>query len=174
MPRKPAYLGDEENAYWLDLFSRQTWKEFQDHGGNIAGFREGRWAAVSRMKSGDRLLCYLTRASRWIGLLEVVGEPFIDEEPIWSSQVFPSRVPVKVVMALAPQDGVPVISMKEQLTLFKGAHDPNHWSGPFRQSARRLSTADGKAIVRALRDAQSKALERGIGASRPPSRMNRP
>ena len=50
-----------------------------------------RWATVQKMKPGDYLLCYLTRVSRWVGLLEVVGEPFFDEEPIWSSEAYPSR-----------------------------------------------------------------------------------
>ena len=40
-----------------------------DHGGEVSGFSE-------RMKPGDYLLCYLTRVSRWIGVLEVTGEPF--------------------------------------------------------------------------------------------------
>jgi hypothetical protein len=34
------------------------------------------------MKPGDYLLCYLTRVSRWVGVLEVVGERFFDEKPI--------------------------------------------------------------------------------------------
>lgn len=52
------------------------------------------------VKPGDYLLCYLTRVSRWVGVLEVTGEPFVDQGPIWSSQVYPSRLPVRVVLAL--------------------------------------------------------------------------
>jgi hypothetical protein len=83
-------------TYWLDLFTVETWQEFRDNGANVSGFSEARLATVKRMKPGDYLLCFLTRASRWVGILEVTGEPFFDETPIWSSQVFPSRVPVKV------------------------------------------------------------------------------
>lgn len=61
--------------YWLDLFSLETWREFRDHGSNVAGFREGSWSFVRRMSPGDYLLCYLTGASKWIGALEVVGDP---------------------------------------------------------------------------------------------------
>ena len=80
-------------TYWLDLFTVETWQEFRDHGADVSGFSESRLPTVKRMKPGDYLLCYLTRASRWVGILEVTGEPFFDETPIWSSQVFPSRVP---------------------------------------------------------------------------------
>jgi hypothetical protein len=62
-------------TYWLDLFTVETWKEFLDHGGNVSGFSERRWATVQKIKLGDYLLCYLTRVSRWVGLLEVVGKP---------------------------------------------------------------------------------------------------
>jgi hypothetical protein len=69
-------------TYCLDLFTVETWKEFLDHGGNVSGFSEKRWTTVQKIKPGDYLLCYLTRVSRWVGLLEVVGKPFFDEEPI--------------------------------------------------------------------------------------------
>jgi hypothetical protein len=149
--------------YWLDLFTFETWKEFQDHGGDVSGFREGRWTTVQKMKPGDYLLCYVTRVSRWVGVLEVVGKPFIGREPIWSSQVYPSRVPVRAVLALTPEQGVPVLGMREELTLFQGLDNPNRWSGPFRQSPGKLSASDGETIVRALQDAKANPVERPLG-----------
>jgi len=92
-------------TYWIDLFTIETWKEFLDHGGDVSGFSEKRQATVERMKPGDYLLCYLTRVSRWVGVLEVTGEPFFDEAPIWSSRVFPSRVNVQVVSRCVPSMG---------------------------------------------------------------------
>ena len=62
---------------------------------------------------------------RWVGLLEVVSKPFFDEKPIWSSQVCPSRVEVRVVLALPPEHGVPVLEMREELTVFRGLDNPN-------------------------------------------------
>jgi EVE domain len=150
-------------TYWIDLFTVETWKEFQDHGSDVSGFSEKRWVTVQRMKPGDYLLCYLTRVSRWVGLLEVVGEPFYDETPIWSSQVYPSRVHVRVVLALAPEHGVPVLDMREELTVFQGLDNPNRWQGPFRGSPNKWKTADGEAIVRALQDAQANPVVRPLG-----------
>ena len=62
----------------------ETWQEFLDHGGDVTGFREKRWKTVQKIKLGDHLLCYLTGASRWVGLLEVTSEPVYDEAPIWT------------------------------------------------------------------------------------------
>jgi hypothetical protein len=150
-------------TYWLDLFTVETWKEFLDHGGAVSGFSEKRQVTVQRMKPGDYLLCYLTRVSRWVGLLEVTGEPFFDAEPIWSSQVFPSRVPVQVLLALAPEHGVPVLDMRSELTVFRDLDNPNRWQGPFRGSPTRWKAADGEAIVRALQEAKTNPVERPLG-----------
>lgn len=75
-------------TYWIDLFTIGTWKGVLDHGGDVSGLSEKRRATVQRIKPGDYLLCYLTRVSRWVGVLELTGEPFFDETPIWSSPGF--------------------------------------------------------------------------------------
>jgi hypothetical protein len=76
-------------TYWLDLFTAETWQEFLDNGGDVTGFSPRRFKTVQRMKPGDLLLCYVTRVSRWVGVLEVTGDAFFDEHPIWKSQLFP-------------------------------------------------------------------------------------
>ncbi len=150
-------------TYWLDLFTLETWQEFIAHGGDVSGFAATRWKTVQKMRPGDQLLCYVTRASRWIGLLEVTGNPFYDEAPIWQSQVFPSRVPVKILIALKPEHAVPVLNMRHQLTVFDGLANPNLWSGPFRGSPARWKQIDGDAVIRALEDAASNPIERPLG-----------
>jgi hypothetical protein len=93
----------------------------------------------------------------------VVSEPFVDEEPIWSSQVYPSRVRVRAEVTLAPEQGVPVLEMREDLTVFRDLDNPNRWSGPFRGSPRKWRAADGEAVIRALRDAKANPVERPLG-----------
>src|SRR5689334_18838899 len=94
--------------YWLDLFTGITWQEFLDAGANISGFRESRWNTVQQIKPGDYLLCYMTGISRWIGILEVISDPFRDNAVIWKEDVFPSRVRVRVVVQLTPATAVPI------------------------------------------------------------------
>ena len=77
--------------YWLDLFTGTTWEEFQKAGANVTGFREHNWTRSRNVKLGDVFLCYLTGVKRWIGLLEVVGERYRDEKPIWGEEPFPVR-----------------------------------------------------------------------------------
>jgi predicted RNA-binding protein len=62
LPRlRSARLSHMARTYWIDLFTVETWKEFQDHGSDVSGFSEKRWKTVQRMKPGDYLLCYLRR-----------------------------------------------------------------------------------------------------------------
>lgn len=157
-------------AYWLDLFTLETWQEFLNHGGEVSGFSEARWPTVQKMEPGDYLLCYLTGASRWIGVLEVVGEPFVSDEVIWSGAPYPSRLPVRVVIALPPEHGVPVLNMRQQLSVFQGLANPNQWSGPFRGSPAKWKPADGEAVVTALQDAQANPVARPFKRTRSQAR----
>jgi hypothetical protein len=141
--------------YWLTVFTVETWNEFQHHGGDVAGFGEKRWASVQRIRPGDHLLCYLTGVSRFAGLLEAVGEPFFDWQPIWKSRPFPSRVPVQTILALDPEEGVPVLEMREQLSIFRKLSDPKWWSGYFQTSPSRWSPDDAEVVVKALRSVRA-------------------
>jgi hypothetical protein len=137
-------------AYWLDLFTVETWQEFLAHGGDVSGFKPSRHANVERIKPGDYLLCYLTKVSKWSGILEVTREAFYDEERIWSSGVFPWRVRVRVVIAVPPEYGIPVLEMRDALTVFRNLPNPSKWQGPFLGSPTRWKAADGEAVMRAL------------------------
>src|SRR4029450_2574160 len=83
------------------------------------------------MKPGDYLLCYLTGISRWIGVLEVVSEPFKDTTPIWKDEAFPARVRVRQVAALSPETAVPVFELRDELSVFRDLKNRKAVSGQF-------------------------------------------
>jgi len=149
-------------SYWLDLFTGETWDEFLAAGAGTSGFAERRWKAVQRIKPGDYLLCYLTGISRFVGLLEVTSEGFKSEERIWQGALFPSRVQVKPVVALTPETAVPVLELRDTLSMFEDLKNPNRWSGPFRGSPSRWKDSDGEAVVEALLDAQRSPVTREV------------
>jgi hypothetical protein len=146
-------------SYWLTLFTVETWNEFLAHGGDVAGFSERRWLAVQRIRPGDYLLCYLIRVSRFVGWLEAVGEPFFDRQEIWRSRTYPSRVPVKTILALDAERGIPVLNMREELSVFRNLVKPEYWSGRFQVSPGRWNSDDGKAVIKALRAKEDQSDE---------------
>jgi hypothetical protein len=148
--------------YWLDLFTGATWQEFLDAGAQISGFRESRWNIVQQIKPGDYLLCYLTGISRWIGVLEVVSEPFQDDTPIWKDEVFPCRVRVKLLVGLTPETAVPIAELRDQLSIFENISSPVAWTGYLRGSPIKWKTSDGEVIVQAVQEAQRHPVSRPV------------
>ncbi len=149
-------------TYWLDLFSYSTWVQFQEASCEISGFRERRWKMVQKMRPGDYLLCYLTGVSRWIGLLEVVSEPFFDRNPLWIEDDFPARVKVKPLVSLTPETAVPVFELREKLSVFKNLNNPNAWTGYFRGSPAKWKIADGETVAEALLAANANPVTRPV------------
>jgi hypothetical protein len=114
------------------------------------------------MKPGDYLLCYLTGISRWIGVLEVVSEPFKDTTPIWKDDEFPCRVRVRSLATLTPETAVPVLELRDQLSVFRDLKNPNAWTGHFRGSPARWKAADGEAVVAAILAAKDNPTPRPV------------
>lgn len=146
--------------HWTDLFTYKTWQEFLQAGASVSGFSEKRWSTVKQMKSGDILLCYMTGISRFFALLEVTGEPYLDESPIWQDATFPARVPVRVVLSLSPEHAVPVASLAADLSYFKNASSPYTWTGHFRGSPTLEKPDDAEIIVAALKAAVDNPISR--------------
>ncbi len=145
--------------FWLDLFTEETWLEAAKHGFTVTGFTQGRWTMVQRIHADDVLLCYLTRRSTYVGLLRVTGEAYFDDSEIWSSQVFPSRLPVEPLLVLRPNSGIPVRSLGDQLSYFRNLPNPssNAWTGYFRGSPALISPEDAAVVEAALEKAAADA-----------------
>ena len=144
--------------YWLDLFTGTTWEEFLEHGAKISGFRASRKRLAERISPGDYLLCYLTGISRFIGILEVKSKCYEDATPIWRDEQFPIRFDVDILEKLDAKTAVPVLSLKDELELFKGLKSRNAWTGFFRGSPAEFSANDGEAIVRAIMKASKNPI----------------
>jgi predicted RNA-binding protein len=152
----------EARNYWLNLFNVKTWGEFLDAGGEITGFRERHWNLVQQIKPEDYLICYLTGASRFVGLLEVISVPFLDNAPIWKGEDFPCRIKVRSSVILTPSTAVPVLELKEHLSIFNNLKNPNAWAAYFRRSPASIKDIDAKSIINALKKAEKDPIHRPL------------
>jgi len=139
--------------YWLDLFTGKTWDEFKKNGATVSGFRWRRRRLAKTIKPGDYLICHLTGLVRFIGVLEVKSEAYEDESPIWEDAVFPIRFSVELIYELTPGTAVPVLDLRDKLSIFKNLASPHAWTGSFRASPARFEPADGQIIVEAIKEA---------------------
>ena len=151
-----------QRGYWLNLFSGETWQEFLDAGASVSGFRQARLSAVQRIQVGDYLLCYMTGVSRFVGVLEVTSAAYIDKSPIWHDEEFPCRVRVRLVCGLSPDTGVPILTLRDRLSIFQDIASPNAWTGHVRGSPSRWERMDGEVVTAALIEAKQRPVVRPV------------
>jgi hypothetical protein len=142
-------------AYFIDLFSPETYQAFAHSNRDISGFRLRHKNTAERISPGDLLVCYLTRLSRWFGLLEVVEGPFIDNTPIFAPENDPYvvRFRVRAKVWLGHEKGIPI----HEESIWSGlsftrrlAKDSLSWTGKVRGSLVQLDDEDGAFLARKL------------------------
>jgi len=98
--------------YFIDLFSPETAKAFEQSSREISGFRISRKTYIENQKlgPGDKFICYVTRIQRFVGILEVTSEFFIDETPIFAKEndPFTLRFRVKPLVWLPLEKALPI------------------------------------------------------------------
>jgi hypothetical protein len=143
-------------AYFIDLFSPETHEAFARSTRDISGFRLRHKGMADRIKPGDIFVCYLTRLSRWCGLLEVIEGPFIDNKPIFVTEMDPfvvrfrvhSAVWLDIDKAIPIHDDLIWNGLSFTQTLEKKSIG---WTGKVRGSLVRLEDRDGKFLAEQLK-----------------------
>ncbi|WP_434107948.1 EVE domain-containing protein [Paraburkholderia caffeinilytica] len=142
-------------AYFLTLFSPETYAAFTRSLQDVSGFRYRQRSLAQRVKPGDKFVCYLTKLSRWVGLLEVTDGPYEDKSPIFypEDDPFTVRFKVKPLIWLDPERAVPIQTTDVwQALSFTKDHDSRYsrWTGKIRSSLAPIEGADGDFLQRLL------------------------
>ena len=142
-------------AYFLDLFTPETWQAFRETGATVTGFRERHLRLASdRVKEGDIFLCYLTRLSRWCGVLQAESEAYHDDSSIHDDlDPFTVRFKVKPLVILDPELAIPIRDDQVwgSLTITNQFEKGTlYWTGFFRGSLNRIEEDDGSYLVELL------------------------
>lgn len=151
-----------ERQYWTVVFTGRTWDEFIKAGGKSMGFREHRTDVVQRMRPGDRLLCYVSKVSRWIGILEVAGGLGRDKTRIFSDESFPLRVPVKVIEQLTRSNSIPVRELLPRFSWWNESLSPAQWGARLQTTPTQMNPVDGSMVELAIREAVSHPVSRPV------------
>lgn len=138
-------------AYYLNLFSPDTYETFTLSNRSISGFRTRQEKMASKLQVGDKFICYMTKLSRWIGVLEITSTYFKDASPIYYSENDPFiiRFKVKPIVWLEKEKAIPIREDKVWNTLsFTKGVDKNSpkWTGKLRSSLGQLEDKDGKFL----------------------------
>jgi hypothetical protein len=142
-------------AYFIDLFSPETYEAFARSSRDTSGFRLRHKNIAEKIKPGDIFVCYLTRLSRWFGLLEVINGPFIDDRPIFvpENDPFVVRFRVRPIVWLDIDRAVSIHddAIWAGLSFTRGlGKDSLGWTGKVRGSLVRLDDEDGIFLTEKL------------------------
>lgn len=137
-------------AYFLNLSSPETYEVFSRSDRTLSGFRRRHWNMAQRIAPGDKFICYMTKLSRWIGLLEILEGPFIDETPIYAQEdPYVVRFRVRELVWLPVEKAVPIHekSVWDSLSFTRGQpKGSSSWTGKLRGSLVQLDEADGRFL----------------------------
>lgn len=144
-------------AYYLDLFSPETYEAFGRSDRSISGFRSRQRNVARRIKPSDKFVCYMTRLSRWIGLLEVLEGPVLDDRPIFypESDPFIVRFRIRPLVWLPVEKAIPIHEDRvwNQLSFTRGqSKHSSTWTGKLRGSLVQLDDTDGEFLEALLRE----------------------
>ncbi|GGC06486.1 hypothetical protein [Dyadobacter sediminis] len=138
-------------AYYVTIFSPDTYNLFTSSERSISGFRESQKSQASVIKKGDKLIAYVTKLSRWVGVLEVTGDYFISNTPVYSLEddVYTLRFPIKEIVWLPLDQSLPIdnddcwnnLSFTKSLPKKSSA-----WTNMVRGNLRRFEEVDGAWI----------------------------
>ena len=142
-------------GYFLNLFSPETYEAFKASSREVSGFRLRQKIAAERIHPGDKLLCYMTKLSRWFGLFEVVSGPYQDDSPIFHQESDPYviRFKVRSLILLEPDKSIPIHEDDVWNTLsFTQGHQKTSstWTGKIRSSLVQMDDSDGELLERLL------------------------
>ncbi len=143
--------------YYLNLFSPETYEAFSRSDQSVSGFRERQRIAAARVDRGDRLICYVTRLSRWVGVLEVLTEPFEDSTPVFvpENDPFKIRFQVRKIAWLELDKAIPIYEdhIWNNLTFTKNqSQGSSTWTGKIRSSLNQFDDADAALLESAIRE----------------------
>lgn len=142
-------------THYLDLFSPETYEAYSRSDRTVSGFRRRQQGAAEKIHPGDRLLCYMTKVSRWVGILEVTSDCFIDTEPRFyeMEDPFVVRFRVKPLVWLPKEQTIPIHAPRVwQALSFTRDCDPgtSQWTGRLRCSLTKIDEADAEFLEHLL------------------------
>ncbi len=138
-------------AYYLNLFSPETYEAISRSARTVSGFRIRHQNVAARIKIGDKLICYMTKLGRWCGVLEVVSPYYEDDTPIFyeSDDPFVIRFKVKSILWLPKEKAIPIKDDRVWNTLsFTHNVDKSSpvWTGKLRTSLNAIDKKDGEFL----------------------------
>ncbi len=143
-----------EPRFYLVNFNKKTWTEFLDSGGKVYGTNRNKFNKAKKILPGDFFICYLSKISKIVGILEVKSKMYHDEKIIWKDSTFPVRFDVEINSLLDIEKGIEIGEILNDLLIFSDLKNPKNWGGFFINSFNEFPPEDGYFLFDLIRKKQ--------------------
>lgn len=141
--------------YYTAVFSPHTYEVFNRLGRTVFGFPQKRLTSAQRIRPRDRLVCYMTGISSWIGVLDVLDKCYIDATPLFRPQndEFVVRMKVRPEVWLPVERMIPIRedNVWKSLSFTRNCDlQSSQWTSGIRSSAIGMTQEDGAFLTNLL------------------------
>lgn len=115
-----------------------------------AGFSERNQKGAKLIKPGDKIIYYVTKKSKFVAAVEVVGEYYFSEQRIWDDpfELWPHRVKTApLVYVNSSDDGIYIKDIWDNLSFIK---NKVKWGSQVQGSFRNLNEHDYNHIYKSI------------------------
>jgi len=134
------------NLKWLAVVGASNWDRLQADGLTYTVF-PARWhGSMKLMRSGNKILFYVSRVGRIVASAEIVGSPR-RANVVWPNGVYSYRVELKPELIVPPEEGAKFSTEVERLSFVS---NKVQWEGSVRGAVRLLPLVDFKLLRDAL------------------------
>ncbi len=142
---------------WIVVGSPENFRVARGREFDMFGFKSTRRREAAEMKSGDKLIFYLTGVMRFGGIASVQSDYFEDHTPVFKSEKrpgedYPFRVKTSPDLLLDEGDWLDVREMAPRLAYTK-KWPAEHWRLAFQGNLHRIPEEDYRLILREMRAA---------------------
>ena len=162
--------GNRNVQHWMIVSSPENVRRTAELGYTIQGVKEPMRKRAEAIRTGDRLLYYVTGRMAFAAAATVTGEMFEDREPIWRSarpeEVYPWRIRIRSDAVLEEADWVAARDLAFRLE-YVSKWAPEDWSLAFQGHLHQLPRTDFNIV-----EAEFHRIRRRRRGPRPPRRQD--
>lgn len=146
-------MPDQRRSFWMIVTSPANYERTSALRFRQQGMKRRHLRKAERMAPGDGMCWYVTGHQTFAAIATLTSPFFESADPIWVSDgapdVYPWRVRLRKERALAPERGVPALSLRSKLT-FVRKWPMSSWRLAFQGNVHELPGADYRLIARAV------------------------
>jgi hypothetical protein len=137
--------GGRSSQYWMIVSSPDNFTRTREHGFSIQGIKSRHKNRVASMRSGDRILYYITGRMGFAAPATITSPMYEDHTPIWRTdrreEDYPWRVHIRLDQLLEEPEWVQAKEIAYRLEYVK-KWPPEHWTLAFQGHLHQLPRAD--------------------------------